>query len=113
MEQILEITNCSFFFYFFLFFKKALFFTDLVERSHSDGHFDTVLAMHVRDFGPHAAAGRCLSWDTGRSAAPWQRTRLDCVELHDNSNTAAGKQTHIQPSIQLAIIFLDQLSESG
>lgn len=31
--------------------------TDLVERSHSDGHFNTVLAVHIRGFGPHGAAG--------------------------------------------------------
>lgn len=35
----------------------AIAVTDLVERSHSDGHFDAVLAVHVRGFGPHGAAG--------------------------------------------------------
>lgn len=43
----------------------AIIVTDLVERSHSDGHLDAVLAVHVRGFGPHGAAGCRVSVSAG------------------------------------------------
>lgn len=49
---------------------NCVFLTDLVEGSHSDGHFDAVLAVPVRGLGPHGAAGRRPSWDTERSVDP-------------------------------------------
>lgn len=69
--------------------------TDLVERSDSDGHFDTVLAVHVWGFSPHGAAGRYqhLSDPQAEWSAPSQGTTQDCVELRADMDTIRSGKT--------------------
>lgn len=67
--------------------KIAFISTHLVKRSHPDCHFDAVLSVHVRHLGPHGAGVCPGAKQTG--LRPHKVPGFHCVELHDDSNTAA------------------------
>lgn len=64
-------------------------FTDLVERSDSDGHFDAVLAVHVWGFSPHSAAGghqHCQTVRLSDRLSHREQTQ-ERLELHADMDT--------------------------